>query len=81
MIKTFDKDQHKQLCISQFNGRKYNPILWGKDIYKSADLVPENSHLRAIFMEHYDYTKFVEADEECCIDINFPYDIEILTNK
>lgn len=81
MIKTFDKDQHRQLCISQFKGRKYNPILWGKDIYKSADLVPENSHLRAIFMEHYDYTKFVEADEECCIDINFPYDIEVLTNK
>ena len=81
MIKSFTKGQHKQLCISYFEGKKYNPILWGKDLYAKADLVPENSHLRSIFMEHQDYTKLIDADANACVDINFPYDIEILTNK
>lgn len=81
MIKSFTKGDGKQLCISYFDGKKYNPILWGKSLYSSADLVPENAHLRAIFMEHQDYTKLVEADESACVDINFPYDIEVLTNK
>ena len=81
MIKSFTKGQHKQLCISYFDGKKYNPILWGRDLYSKADLVPENSHLRSIFMEHQDYIKLVDADANSCVDINFPYDIEILTNK
>ena len=81
MIKSFTKGQHKQLCISYFEGKKYNPILWGRDLYSKADLVPENSHLRAVFMEHQDYTKLVDADANACVDINFPYDIQILTNK
>ena len=50
-------------------------------MYQQADLVPENSHLRGVFLEHSDYTKLVDADKETCVDINFPYDIEVLTNK
>nr|QIM10691.1 4-diphosphocytidyl-2C-methyl-D-erythritol kinase [uncultured Alphaproteobacteria bacterium] len=81
MIKSFDRNNHRQLCVSIFEGKKYNPVIWGKDLYQQADLVPENSHLRGVFLEHSDYTKLVEADENACVDINFPYDIEILTNK
>lgn len=81
MIASFEKGNRKQLCISYYQGRKYNPILWGRDLYQNADLVPENAHLRVVFIEHHDYTKLVDADESACVDINFPYDIEILTNK
>lgn len=81
MIKAFDRNNHKQLCVSIFEGKKYNPVIWGKDLYQQADLVPENSHLRGVFLEHSDYTKLIEADESTCVDINFPYDIEVLTNK
>ncbi len=81
MIASFDKNNHKQVCISYYQGKKYNPILWGRDLYQSADLVPENAHLRVVFIEHLDYTKLIEADESACVDINFPYDIEVLTNK
>ena len=81
MIKSFERDKRKQVCISTFEGRKYNPILWGRDLYQQADLVPENAHLRTVFVEHSDYTKLVEADAETCVDVNFPYDIEVLTNK
>ena len=81
MIKAFEPQTARQLCISSFKGQKYNPILWGRDIYQQADLVPENAHLRAVFMEHSDYTKLVEADEKTLTDINFPYDIEVLNRK
>ena len=81
MIKAFNKKEHRQLCVSWFDGKKYNPVIWGKDLYQQADLVPENSHLRGVFLEHSDYTKLVDADKETCVDINFPYDIEVLTNK
>ena len=81
MIQSFESNKQKQLCISTFEGCKYNPILWGRDLYQQADLVPENAHLRTVFVEHSDYTKLIEADAETCIDINFPYDIEVLTNK
>ena len=81
MIKAFDNHNRRQLCITFFEGRKYNPILWGRDLYPQADLVPENAHLRSIFMEHADYTKLVEANADICVDINFPYDIEVLNNK
>lgn len=81
MIKAFNAKNHKQLCISYFEGKKYNPVLWGRDLYSVADLVPENSHLRGVFLEHSDYTTLVDADEDVCVDINFPYDIEVLTNK
>lgn len=81
MIKSFDKNNHRQLCVSSFEGGKHNPVIWGKDLYRQADLVPENAHLRGVFLEHSDYTKLVEADESACVDINFPYDIEVLTNK
>ncbi len=81
MIKSFSPDKEKQVCISTYKSQKYNPILWSRSLYSKADLVPENASLREIFMEHRDYTTLVESDENCCVDINFPYDIEILTNK
>lgn len=81
MIKSFERDKERQLCITSFNGQKHNPILWSRSLYQQAELVPENAHLRTIFIEHFDYTTLVQADEDVCVDINFPYDIEVLTNK
>lgn len=81
MIKSFSPDKDRQICISTYKSQKYNPILWSRSLYSKADLVPENANLREIFIEHRDYTTLVESDENCCVDINFPYDLEILTNK
>lgn len=81
MIKAFDPEKEKQVCISTYKSQKYNPILWSRSLYSRADLVPENANLREIFIEHRDYTHLVESDENCCVDINFPYDLEVLSNK
>ncbi|MBP5399045.1 MAG: NTP transferase domain-containing protein [Alphaproteobacteria bacterium] len=81
MIRSFSLEKDKQVCISTYKSQKYNPILWSRSLYSKADLVPENANLREIFLEHRDYTTLVESDENCCVDVNFPYDIEVLTNK
>ena len=51
----------------------------GLDLYPTADLVPEDSHLRQVFLEHSDYLSLVESDAETCLDVNFPNDLELLT--
>lgn len=79
MIKSFVKGKDKQLLVSAFGGHKYNPVLWSNDLFTSADLVPEDSHLRQVFLEHSDYLNLVETNAESCLDINFPNDLELLT--
>lgn len=78
MIKSFVKGKDKQLLVSAFGGHKYNPVLWSSGLYTSADLVPEDSHLRQVFLEHSDYLNLVETSAESCLDINFPNDLELL---
>ncbi len=79
MIKSFDKGKEKQLLVSAYGGHKHNPVLWSKELYATADLVPEDSHLRQVFLEHSDYLDMVESDAETCFDVNYPNDLERLT--
>ena len=77
LINKFDKNQEKQVCLLANRGIKSNPILWSRSLYDRADIVPENSHLRAVFVEHADYTNVVEIrDKKKLLDVNFPNDIK-----
>ncbi len=79
MISSFKRGKEKQLLVSACGGRKHNPVLWSSSLYSSADLVPEDSHLRQVFLEHSDYLGMVETNAETCLDVNFPNDLEKLT--
>lgn len=82
MIKAFKKSEPRQLIIANYHEVKHNPILWSKELYGFADIVPENADLRPIFMEHADYTKLVEVkNAEEMLDVTYPSDLEILFNK
>ncbi len=79
LIAEFDPKAEKSLVMAAFQGQKSNPVIWSKSLYDVADIVPENTHLRPVFMEHADYTKLVEIkDPEHLLDVNFPSDIEKL---
>lgn len=79
LIKAFKKGEGRQLVISEYNSVRRNPLIWGKDLYDFADIVPENADLRPVFMEHADYTKTVPfKKEQEMFDINYPSDIETL---
>lgn len=82
LIKAFKKGDGRQLVISEFNSVRRNPLIWGKDLFDFADIVPENADLRPIFMEHADYTKTVAfKNEEEQADVNYPSDIEALIKR
>lgn len=77
LIKAFKKSTDKQLLMFKNGQEKYNPILWSKDLYEKADIVPEGAELRPIFMEHADYTNYIEVkDINKFVDVNFPSDLE-----
>ena len=58
-------------------GIKSNPVLWSKSLYDYADIVPENSQVRTIFVEHSDYIKTVEIkDKKKFFDVNYPSDVK-----
>ena len=81
LISSFKKDTENQLCVFSHKGVKHNPLIWSKSLYDKADIVPENSHLRAVFVEHSDYTNLVNIkDEDKFLDVNFPSDIEKISN-
>ncbi len=77
MIKNFEKGKDKQVVISMFEGKKVNPIIWSKELFEFADVVPENADLRPVFVEFADYTKIVEIkDKKETLDITYPLDLE-----
>lgn len=77
LIGKFDKAAEKQICVLTNKGIKSNPVLWSKTLYDKADIVPENAAMRAVFVEHSDYTKTVEIkDIKKLRDVNFPNDVE-----
>lgn len=77
LITKFDKTADKQLCVLTHKGVKSNPVLWSKSLYDKADIVPENAAMRAVFVEHADYTKAIEIkDAKKLRDVNFPNDVE-----
>lgn len=82
MIAAFPRGRKKHLGLLAYDGIKYNPSLWSKELYGVADIVPENAHLRAVFVEHSDYTKETKIkDAKLIADVNFPSDIEKLLQK
>lgn len=83
MIAAFDKNNHRQLVVSVSDNVKYNPVLWGRDLYDYADIVPENADLRSVFLEHADYTKTIAFKNRAEVfDITYPSDIEdLLKNR
>ena len=77
LIAKFDKTSDKQVCLLAHKGVKSNPVLWSKSLYDQADIVPENAAMRAVFVEHADYTKVTEIkDAKKLRDVNFPNDVE-----
>ena len=77
MIKNFQKGKEKQVIMSMSEGQKLNPIIWSKALFDFADIVPENAHLRPVFVEFADYTKTVEIkDKKEALDITYPLDLE-----
>lgn len=77
LIGKFDRTAEKQVCMLANKGIKSNPVLWSRALYDKADIVPENAAMRAVFVEHADYTKTVEVkDIKKLCDVNFPNDIE-----
>ncbi|MBR6663358.1 MAG: NTP transferase domain-containing protein, partial [Alphaproteobacteria bacterium] len=77
LISSFDKGKEKQVCMFSYKGVRSNPIVWSKELYAKADIVPENAHLRPVFMEHADYTNLVDIkDANKLLDVNFPSDVE-----
>ena len=77
LISSFKKNQEKQLCVLSHKGVKANPIIWSRELYDKADIVPENAQMRPVFLEHSDYTKTVEiSDANKLFDVNYPSDVE-----
>ena len=77
MIKSFKKDKSKQVIMSMYEGKKINPIIWSKELYEFADIVPENADLRPVFVEFADYTSTIEIkDKKEALDITYPLDLE-----
>ncbi len=77
LIASYKKGKEKQVCMFMHHAQKANPIIWSSALYDKADIVPEDSLLRPIFMEHADYTTYVEVKNDAkFLDVNFPSDIE-----
>ena len=77
LISKFDKSKEKQICMLANKGIKSNPILWSRSLYDKADIVPENAHLRAVFVEHSDYTTIIEIkDNKKLLDVNYANDVK-----
>ena len=79
MIDAFEIGKEKQVIMMSYRGAKKNPILWSKELYSVADLVPEESELRTVFAEHEDYTKLIKTSKESTLfDVTYPADLEKL---
>ena len=82
LIAAFKRGEEKQICMFTHHGEKANPIIWSQALYAQADIVPENANLRPVFVEHSDYTKYVEVkDDGKFMDVNFPSDVEKVSKK
>lgn len=82
MIEMYKKGDNKQLILSEYKNKKCNPIIWGKDFYAYADIVPENAELRTIFAPFADYTKvFKVKNSDDVLDVTYPADIEKLQKE
>lgn len=72
MIKSFNKGKERQLLVSAYGGHKYNPVLWSSDLYPTADLVPEDSHLRQVFLNIPIISAWLKATPKPALTSIFP---------
>ncbi len=82
LISSFRRGKERQVSVFVRKGVKSNPIIWSRELFSRADIVPENAHLRPVFMEHSDYTNTVEVrDSAKLLDVNYPNDLQQLGVK
>ena len=68
--------------ILSYKGAKFNPVLWSRELFKHADIIPEESNIRVIFPQHEDYTVKVEtSNKKQLLDITYRGDIENLNQN
>lgn len=79
LIKNFDESKEKQVVLFSMQGNDYNPVLWSKSLYSQAELVPENSGLRTVLMQHRDYIDRINIRKSSTLlDVNYKSDIDKL---
>ena len=82
MLKSFKPDGGPQLLVSSFKGGKSNPVLWSRELFDQADIVPEDAAIRVIFPQYEDYTTKIETkDKNLLWDVNYPGDIDAFRKK
>ena len=82
MIKNFKPEGGPQLLVSSFKGVKSNPVLWSKELFSKADIIPEEAATRVIFPQYEDFTTKVETKDKCLLwDVTYPGDVETFIKK
>ncbi|MBQ8436820.1 MAG: nucleotidyltransferase family protein, partial [Alphaproteobacteria bacterium] len=82
MIKSYNQNAKEQLLVATHKGTKHNPVLWSRELFKQADIVPEDANIRVIFPQHEDYTTKVEtSNKNILLDVTYRGDIEKLQSK
>lgn len=82
LIAKFKPDVDKQVVMFAHGGVKSNPVIWSRDLYDKADIVPENAQQRPVFIEHSDYTVLVDMkDKNKLLDVTFPSDVDAVAAK
>lgn len=79
MALKFDNTKDKELIVSSCGGVRSNPLLWSRGLFSFADIFPEDTAQRQVFMAFEDVIKEVEVKDKLeLLDVNFPADIETL---
>lgn len=82
MIKNFKPEGGPQLLVSSFKGVKSNPVLWSKELFSKADIIPEEAAIRVIFPQYEDFTTKIETkDKNLLWDVTYPGDVETFSKK
>lgn len=82
IIKNFKPDGGPQLLVSSFKGVKSNPVLWSRELFDKADIVPEDAGIRVIFPQYEDYTTKIETrDKSLLWDVTYPGDVASFSKK
>lgn len=82
MIKALSAEEKPQVLFSTVKGIKKNPVLWSRELYDRADIAPEDTDLRTVFMDVADFSKNIEVkNPKDLLDITFPNDIAELQKK
>lgn len=74
---SYDNRKSRQVIFTSFENKIYNPVLWSRNLFPHADMVPENIENRKVFLEFSDLKSNVEAKSiEEVKDINYMSDLK-----